>query len=199
MSLNYTFETLNPDEFEQLTGDLLSKHYNVPFERFSKGPDQGIDLRYAKSGNNEIIVQCKHYARSGFGALKQDCKKEVEKVKKLQPKRYVLVTSLGLTPQNKTDLQSIFEGYILEPSDIMGREDLNQLLSTSEKIELKHFKLWLTSKARLDQTIHSAEFFQNTAVLAEIGAKIPFYVQNERFVQALDILKKSRGYTVTLC
>ena len=57
--------------------------------------DQGIDLRYAKNSDNEIIVQCKHYKNSKFSNLIKSLKEEVNKIQKLNPSRYIVVTSLA--------------------------------------------------------------------------------------------------------
>jgi HJR/Mrr/RecB family endonuclease len=65
---DYDFRSLSPFDFELLCRDLLQKHLGVYLESFSIGRDQGIDLR-AKPEKENIIVQCKHYADSGFTAL----------------------------------------------------------------------------------------------------------------------------------
>jgi len=42
---NYDFLTLSPNEFENLTRDLLQKKLGVFIETFTTGKDGGIDLR----------------------------------------------------------------------------------------------------------------------------------------------------------
>ena len=59
---NYNFSTLNDRDFELLTQDLLQAELQITLEGFKSGKDQGIDLRYARNGEN-TIVQCKHYFR----------------------------------------------------------------------------------------------------------------------------------------
>ena len=56
---DYDFLNLSPPEFEDLTRDLLQKHFNITLESFTSGRDNGIDLRYSSSANNDLIIQCK--------------------------------------------------------------------------------------------------------------------------------------------
>ena len=65
---NYTFQNLSPFDFEQLARDILEAKYKKEFESFTPGRDSGIDLRYFKN-KDRIIVQCKHYEKSGFPQL----------------------------------------------------------------------------------------------------------------------------------
>ena len=102
---NYDFKTLSPIDFEILVRDLLQEELGVRLESFKSGRDRGIDLRYCPSPDNALIIQCKHYAESSFQILLREIKKhELDKVNKLQPKRYIFVTSLGLTPTKRMSL-----------------------------------------------------------------------------------------------
>jgi len=94
---SYNFSVLNDKEFEELCRELLSVELGVSFQSFKQGQDGGIDLRYSSTNDNEIIVQAKHYLKSGFSKLKSDLKiKEYPKVEKLSPKRYIITTSLEI-------------------------------------------------------------------------------------------------------
>jgi hypothetical protein len=98
----YDFKSLSPADFEDLTRDLLQQHWKVRLEAFKTGRDQGIDLRYAAVPRHSIVVQCKHFANSSVSKLVQQLRKrELPKIRSLNPKRYVLVTSLPLNPQDK--------------------------------------------------------------------------------------------------
>ena len=143
---DYTFETLNDKEFEVLTVDLLSKEFNTHIERFKSGRDGGIDGRFFEGNiaNDVVIIQCKHWLKSGIKALVAECKKhEASKVRKLNPSRYIFVTSLALSAQNKKDISDAFSPYIKNESDIIGNEDLNSLLAKHPDVERQHYKLWL--------------------------------------------------------
>ena len=173
---NYNFETLSGNEFEILARDLLQQELNIVLESFKSGRDNGIDLRYALSKGNFLIVQCKHYVGSGITKLISDLKKhEASKVKKLAPQRYIVVTSVGLSPSNKDEISKLFSPFT-SPSDIYGRDDLNNLLARNPKVELSHYKLWLSSTAVLDALIKSATINRTRLDLERIHGKIKFYV-----------------------
>jgi len=42
----FQYEGLSPQEFEALVADVLAYREGTTFERFTEGPDSGIDLRY---------------------------------------------------------------------------------------------------------------------------------------------------------
>lgn len=71
---DYDFHTLSPLDFEDLTRDLLQARDGVIYESFRAGRDGGIDVRHSR-GRDQTVVQCKHYARSGFALLKSDLAK----------------------------------------------------------------------------------------------------------------------------
>jgi len=87
--MNYDFSTLNDKDLEELSRDILSKKMDVNFQTFKTGSDKEIDLRYSTNNNeNEIIVQVKHYLKSGTSQLKNKLKsEELAKVIRLVPKR----------------------------------------------------------------------------------------------------------------
>ena len=72
----YDFVKLNDKEFESLSVDLLSKIEGKRIERFKLGKDFGVDGRFFASDGAEVIIQCKHWARSGTTALIRNLKKQ---------------------------------------------------------------------------------------------------------------------------
>src|SRR4051812_666 len=97
----HDFGRLSSFDFEELAADLLRADWNVDLEIFTAGRDTGIDLRAFSDSGRETIVQCKHMPNTSFAKLLAHLRKEeLPKVRAQAPKRYVLVTSLGLTPQN---------------------------------------------------------------------------------------------------
>ena len=129
--IDYDFSTLNDKEFENLSIDLISKDKDKRFERFKAGKDGGIDGRFYHDNGSQEIVQCKHYLKTGFRGLINSLKKEnnsineIDKVKKLNPSKYIFVTSLPLSAENKKIIKELFNPYIKNDSDIYGQEDLN--------------------------------------------------------------------------
>ena len=92
---DYYFHQLSPYDLEILARDLLQAHWGVRIESFKTGKDGGIDLRYA-TATNKVIVQVKHLTKTGIAGLLREVQNEAVKVKRLQPSRYVLVTSVPL-------------------------------------------------------------------------------------------------------
>jgi hypothetical protein len=187
---NYNFLNLSPPEFEELTRDLLQKELKNTFESFAIGPDQGIDLRYCVSQNKDIIVQCKRY--KNITSLLAVLKTEVSKVKKLNPSRYIVVTSVGLSPAQKNKIQLLFKPFIKTPSDIYGRNDLNNLLNQFPEVERQHFKLWLSSTNILERILHSKIYNQSSFEEDKIKETINVYVDNDSFYKAIEIIKKKK-------
>ncbi len=183
---DYNFLDLSPFDFENLTRDLLQKHYDINFESFTIGRDKGIDLRYSKEKNNNLIVQCKRY--NNYNSLKSNLKKEYQKVKTLNPQKYILSTSVGLTPLNKDKIIKIFNGYIKSPSDIFGKNDLNNLLGKYPEIERKHYKLWLSSTNILQKLLRNDIISRSDFEEEKIRKEINIYVQNDSFNHAISIL-----------
>ncbi len=187
---HYDFGTLSPLDFEELVRDLLQAEFGLLFESFGPGKDLGIDFRFA-SGADGAIVQVKHYAESGFDALVRTVKREDPKVGRLKPNRYLLATSVSLSPAKKVKLKVALPSAPIAPSDIYGREDLNNLLGRHPDIEKKHFKLWLASAAVLDRIIHSGIYNRTQAEMDEIRAVVPKFVQNDSVPKAQAILEKA--------
>jgi hypothetical protein len=186
----YDFKQLSSYDFEILVRDLLQEELGVTLESFKLGKDNGIDLRYIKDKSHAIIIQCKHYANSSFSTLKKAIKKERTKLNKLKFSRYILVTSIGLTPQNKDTLMSILKPYCKTTGDILGKDEVNNLISRFGNIEKKHYKLWLTSTNILEKIIHSDIYSKSRMELDAIINNRKYYVQNKGFDRAKKILKQ---------
>ena len=195
---DYDFSALNDKEFENLTIDLISRDRGKRFERFKAGRDGGIDGRFYGEDGKEEIIQCKHYLKTGYGGLISSLKKknssgvnEADKVKNLNPKKYIFVTSLQLSSANKKDIKEIFEPYIKSDSDIYGQEDLNDLLKNNSDIEENHYKLWISSTTVLQRIFNNAIKGRSEFELEEIHAKIKYYVVTENHNNAIRKLEDS--------
>lgn len=185
----YDFRTLSSYDFELLVRDLLQAEFNVRVESFRQGRDQGIDLRYAAAPGGAFIAQCKHYGGSGFAKLVSHLAvSEKEKVTRLAPARYILATSVPLTPLNKAEILGVLAPHCLGPSDVLGREDLNNLLGRHPEVERQHFKLWLSSTTVLDRLVHSRIYTQTELALDAIQEELCLYVQNDSYTDAHALL-----------
>lgn len=189
----YDFQILQPNEFECLTRDLLQKREKIFIESFTPGRDSGIDLRFAyasSSSKSTTIVQAKRY--KDYDSLLRSLKQEVAKVHRLSPKRYILSTSVGLTPGNKDEIANLFTPFIISHSDILGREDLNNLLCQFHDIENQYYKLWIGSTNVMDRILHRRIENWSGFEREEIIRDVSTYVMNDSFNKAMSILLKNR-------
>ncbi|MCA6068977.1 restriction endonuclease [Chryseobacterium sp. RG1] len=186
----YDLNIFSPSEFEEFCRDILQVKLNIFIESFKTGKDGGIDLRFSTPENKNVIIQSKRY--KDITSLKNNLKKEVPKVKKLNPSSYIITTSIGLSPYNKEEIKKLFEPYIESTENIYGKDDLLNILAQNKKIEEKYYKLWIASTTILEKVIHNKIYNQSQFELQEIKNQTKLFVQNESFHEALKILDKYR-------
>jgi len=186
----YDFHQLSPHDLEILVRDLLQAEWGVTLESFKAGRDGGVDLRYARGPHN-LVVQVKHYVKTGLPGLLRDLKAEAAKVVALQPTRYLLATSVPLSLANKQAIAEIFGGA-LAVADVLGQEDLNNLLGRRGDIEQKHYKLWLASRAVLDRVLNNEILTQTEFQVEKVHATIRRNLRSAAFPKALEILDRDR-------
>jgi hypothetical protein len=192
----YDFMALSSVDLELLVRDLLQKSLGIRLEAFRVGKDGGIDLRYAPADDKHTIVQCKHYAHTGFkGLISHIVRNERPKIEALAPKRYILATSVSLNPREKNSLLEVLTPFCNTPGDIIGAEDLNGQLRDFPEVERAHFKLWLSSTAVLNRLLRSRIYTESKIIFDRIRLKFPRYVQNESFPRAYNILNEY-GYCI---
>ena len=183
---NYDFKQLSPHDFELISRDVIQARDQIFLESFKTGKDDGIDFRHA-GASGASIVQCKHYAESGLAKLLRDLSRESAKVAKLQPTRYILITSVALSPHNKTTIQNLFS-IPLASGDILGKDDINNLLAEHPGVEMRHYKLWLASKAVLDRALHNASMVQSEFEVGRVYRDIKRYVSSDAYSRAQSML-----------
>jgi hypothetical protein len=176
---------------EILARDLLQAHWEVTLESFKSGRDKGIDLRYAL-GPNRTIVQVKHYLRTGLKGLLRDLKREAIKVCRLKPQRYVLITSVSLSAADKDAIVAVVGADALTQTDVLGSEDLNNLLGQHPTIEGGHFKLWLTSRTILDRVVHNAAVTRSEFKANQVYEQAKRFVMSDAYPSALKMLDRDR-------
>lgn len=206
---DYDFTTcLSSLDFELLSKELLEAELGIQLENFSEGRDKGIDLRYTSvrgtrnavfsplpvdNSNNpaKLIIQCKRY--STFANLKSDLKnKELPKIIKLEPDRYILTTSVSLSPPQTDELAAILSPFVLSTGDIYGRDRLNSILTKHQEVERRHVKLWVSSAAVLNSIISSGTHLVSREEVERTIAAAKIFVRNKSFDEALAILKQHR-------
>jgi energy-coupling factor transporter ATP-binding protein EcfA2 len=189
--VTYSFASLSPADFEDLARDLIGRELNCRFEAFGPGPDGGVDGRHARSGET-VILQAKHYRGSGFAALARTMRKERLLIAQLAPNRYILVTSVSLTPANKRELCCIIGVNSLASEDIFGFEDLNALLRRHDDIAKSHVKLWLSDTAVLERILNAASHNFTNITRAGITAKLNVYAENPSVAAGRAVLERNR-------
>lgn len=195
---DYDFKTLSPYDFEDLTRDLLQCDLGIRLQSFRRGRDQGVDLRYAPAAGADLVVQCKHYANSTFQDLHRRIRSdELSKVERLAPARYILATSLSLSVAQVNTLYGLLERFCASRQDVLGRDDLNNLLGRFPQIEQRNFKLWLTSMAVLERIVHNPAFVQTHLTKEAIERKMMLYVATQSVNRAQDILDANHCCIIT--
>ncbi len=194
---NYDYnKLLDARTFEYFAKDIIEIREDREFEIFSEGKDKGIDLRNIEK-NFLTIVQVKR--SKDFKNLWNELKSsELEKVKKLKPDRYILVTSSPISVVNADKIKELFIGCHLQENDIIGCEKLNSLLEKPEykKVEDEYYQLWINSTRTLDHFVKknlNADVYAYTKnELENIKQSAQIYVQHDNFKEALNIIKEKR-------
>jgi len=187
----YSFASLSPADFEDLVRDLVGRALSCRFEAFGPGPDGGVDGRHAAMGTT-VVLQAKHYRGSGFPSLSRQIRRERAAIDRLAPERYILATSVSLTPANKNAIGEIIGPSLKSLDDLLGFEDLNGLLREHDDIAKAHVKLWLSDTAVLERVLHAASHNFSTITRADIEAKLKVYAQNPSFSEGRRILESER-------
>jgi len=189
--MDYDFQTLSPDDFERMAADLFSAEWGVTLESYKPGKDSGIDLLHSRAINNEqrTILQCKRYQTTAFSQLLNSFKKEIKKIEKIKPLKYIIVTSVALSHANKIKLIETLTPWVLSTGDIYGQSEINTLLRKHEQIIRSHFKLWISSTAALQAIFQSKIFNLTHFTLDEMKNEMCKIVLHEGYDRALATLK----------
>jgi Restriction endonuclease len=185
---NYDFQSLSSYDFELLARDLIQAELGVRLESFAPGPDGGVDFRF-RTAKGDIVVQCKHY-KDYATLLRILTREEALKVRRLKPTRYILALSTPMTLRRKQAIYSLFAPYCADTSDILGREDLNNLLARHRSVEQYHMKLWLTSEPMLRRFLDRGVWGDSELTLNRIRQQARRYVPNPSFARAQEILNR---------
>lgn len=198
--MEYDFSKLNDREFETLAASVIEKEVKKKVEIFKSGKDGGVDGRFWIGDGKEGIIQCKHFLETPYPQLISKLKtEESNKVKKLNPSRYIFVTSKKLSRINKQEIKEIFQPYIHTEDDIWGIEDLNAFLSKKENQDIveRNYKLWITSTSVMDFLYNNAIKGRSQFTILEIKEKTHKYVQTENHNKALKILEENNVVILT--
>jgi len=190
---NYDFsKALSPERFQDFARDILQVREKNVMESFRKTKDNGIDMR-TKKGKKTVIGQAKRY--SNINNLMNNLKNvEINKVKKLNPDRYILITSIDYDDKTKEEIIKIFEGYIKSKKDIIGNTDLNNLLNLKgyEKIEENYPELWFNSSRVfehiLEKVLHRKIYNASKEEFRNIDENENTYIEDDIYFKAKDTI-----------
>lgn len=190
---NYNLEVLNDKEFEELCKDILENELEILFQIFKRGRDKGIDLRYAQSNENQIIVQAKHMMKSKYSDLKTVLKKEKSSIEKLpvKPQRYILMTTLNLSVGQTDEIVSYMSPFVKNSQDVYSLDRIINLVEKYPKIEQKYYKLWLTSSKVLSLILNNGVRGRSEFVKEKILRKATLYVPTVNFDTAVKKLNEN--------
>lgn len=194
---DYDFGQLSDKEFEVFCCDLLSLEFSRRFERFKSGRDGGVDGRFFTL-SGEVVLQCKHWPGTPLPKLLSALSsKEAAKVAKVAPDRYIFATSLALSRTDKLKIQSIFAPYLRSPDDVLGREDLNDILARHGDVERRHYKLWVASSNVLNSILHAPIYGRSDFLLSDIIADSARYVVTRNHELATERLQQKQVIIIT--
>lgn len=195
---HYDFKVLNDKEFEVLVTDLLTKRDGQKYERFKPGRDSGVDGRFFRPDGTEVIVQCKHWPSSPIERVTKHLQDvELPKLIKLKPNRYIVALSHQLSRDDKTRILKTLTPYVATPADILGREDLNDLLSEYKQVELRHFKLWIASTNVLQHLLSKPVLERSAFALQEAQESAHLYIPTANHDRALAKLEQLGTVIIT--
>ncbi len=189
----YNYHNLNDVEFEELCKDILECRLNTELRIFGKGRDGGVDLTDNTVTHN-IVIQVKHYINSSFANLKNSLNKEVEKVKRLTPKKYYVCCGMELTDNNVSEIYSLFSDYMESDKNIITLKEIDEFLTNEKNIGIvrKHYKLWLYASNILSEIYNNDIFIDCESLLADIKDDCNFFVQTSTYEMCLNYLENNR-------
>ncbi|MET9423904.1 ATP-binding protein [Streptomyces sp. NPDC006540] len=191
-------QKLSDFDFEILCKDLFSRILGVSLEIFTPGPDGGVDLRHLSPTGDSLVVQCKHWMRSGrakFVAHMLDS--EMPKIKRMRPARYVIATTVGMTPQAKEKLYEAFSPYLQSRQDIYGVDEIASALGDNPDIIRKHLRLWLNDSTILESVVTRNIIWRSTHLAEELKQTLRTYVPSRNLRQAMSAIEKNHVCVLT--
>ncbi|MFI0412432.1 restriction endonuclease [Actinomadura sp. 3N508] len=176
-------------DFECLCKDLFEEVLGVRLELFTPGADGGVDLRYMSDRKEHVVIQCKHWIKSGRAKLvRHMLNRELSKVRRFRPTRYILATTVEMTKNAKDELYQAFQPFVKSPSDIFGLDEINALLRQNPAVVRRHIRLWLNDAEILEAMISKNIIWRSFHFVEEIQDTLRTYVPTGAFHRTLKVL-----------
>lgn len=196
---NYDFhELLSPEEFQKFATSILRIRENKVIKNNAMIKDGGIDFYFL---NEDVIGQVKNYQNKS-GKVVSSLKKEIERVKRLKPKRYIIVTSAVIDKNKRELLMSMFDGF-LDNEDIIDKNDLNELLEKDQyhKLEIEYLKLLVPNSFVLSHYLDKIEnnkIYTRTQIeLNKMNTDKHIFSINDIFSKALEKILSDRAIIIS--
>lgn len=122
---------------------------------------------------------------------------EKTKALSLQAKKYILATTVAMTPQQKTSLMSELDPLIKSEADIIAKDEIDSLLRDNPNVEKSHFRLWLNSAAVLERVLHNDIFAQTDVYLEELEQTARTFVDNSGVADVKEMLEEQHVCIIT--
>jgi RecA/RadA recombinase len=186
-------------DFESLCKDMFERILGVRLEIFASGPDGGVDLRYF-GPNQKIVIQCKHWMKSGRAKLVGHLlDRELPKLDKMRPTpmRYILATSVEMTPAAKEKLLDGFRPYIHNVGDIWGISEITSFLQNNPEVVRKNMRLWLNDATILEAMISKNVIQRSLHLADDIRDTLRTYVPSVDLQNAMNLVEKNHVVLVT--
>ncbi len=189
----FNYHDLNDVEFEELCKDVMGKILNTKLRVFATGRDGGVDLTDNVDTLN-IVVQVKHYINSDFSNLKTSLKKEIPKVKQLNPNQYFICCSKTLAKDNIKELYKMFSNYMDSDKNIFTLKEIDDFLQDEKNSDIvrKHYKLWLSATTILNEINNRSVFIDCESLLCDIKEERKFFVQTTAYDLCKEYLENHR-------
>lgn len=187
-------------EFETLCAEVLSVKLGVDVKQGRPGRDGGIDGLFTIGEHIDGVMQAKHYLGSGTKALINQLKsREVQKAEAINAKRYVLMTSCSICPQDRNTIIEIYHGLIRNGDDLYSGDDICTLLDspTYDWIKRKHCNLWLADIESLERYCGDGVNSKSEAILEDIKEDLKCAVETWAFVGAKNKLFHDNVLVIT--
>lgn len=195
---NYDFhELLSPSEFQSFAASVLRVKEKRELKTNAMTRDGGIDLYFL---DDDTIAQVKNY-KNNENKVVDSLKSEVARIKELNPKRYIVVTSALISKQKREKLVSMFDG-ILTMQDIIDKDDLNELLTRPEyhRLEIGYLKLLVPNSFVLEnylkRTVNNYVYTRTEIELNKIRNDRKVFSVNEIFEESLDKLLEDKAIII---
>lgn len=191
------FSIFSPTEFEQLCCDILKVSKNIDGRTFKECRDGGIDI-LKKTPNMCVVGQCKRYTTGKFNLLKKELKKEVEKVKKINPDCYYVFTSMHLSKNQVIEIYDMFKPYIKDVNDIFDGNIIENCLKDEKYKDAfkKNIKLWINSINVLHSIFPSSLNIDISTLESSIENHKKYYVETSFLSKTLKELKDKKAILV---